>query len=170
MESSLYILPILILLIFAFALLRKFNAYDAFVSGSKEGLSLFVTLFPSLLAMMFAVSLLRESGLFTVMAQQLGKVFPAIPSDIFALAFFRPISGSASLAILVDILKTLGPDSLAGKMASVIQGSTDTTLYVITLYFSSVGVKKIKNSLPIGLFADVIGIGVGIWLTLQFLL
>ena len=169
MESSLYILPILILLIFAFALLRKFNAYDAFVSGAKEGLSLFVTLFPSLLAMMFAVSLLRESGLFTVMAQQLGKVFPAIPSDIFALAFFRPISGSASLAILVDILKTLGPDSLAGKMASVIQGSTDTTLYVITLYFSSAGVKKIKNSLPIGLFADVIGIGVGIWLTLQFL-
>ena len=63
MESSLYILPILILLIFAFALLRKFNAYDAFVSGAKEGLSLFVTLFPSLLAMMFAVSLLRESGL-----------------------------------------------------------------------------------------------------------
>lgn len=93
MESSLYILPILILLIFAFALLRKFNAYDAFVGGAKEGLSLFVTLFPSLLAMMFAVSLLRESGLFTVMAQQLGKVFPAIPSDIFALAFFRPISG-----------------------------------------------------------------------------
>ena len=88
MESSLYILPILILLIFAFALLRKFNAYDAFVSGAKEGLSLFVTLFPSLLAMMFAVSLLRESGLFTVMAQQLSKVFPAIPSDIFALAFF----------------------------------------------------------------------------------
>ena len=100
MESSLYILPVLILLIFVFALLRQFNAYDAFVGGAKEGLSLFVTLFPSLLAMMFAVSLLRESGLFTVMAQQLGKIFPAIPSDIFALAFFRPISGSASLAIL----------------------------------------------------------------------
>lgn len=170
MESSLYILPALVLLIFAIALFRRYNAYDAFISGTKEGLSLFVTLFPSLLAMMFAVSLLRESGLFTLLADQLGKVFPQIPSDIFALAFFRPISGSASLAILVDILKNIGPDSLAGKMASVIQGSTDTTLYVITMYFSSVGVKKIRNSLGIGLFADVIGIGMGVWLTLQFLI
>ncbi|MFQ8582567.1 MAG: spore maturation protein [Holdemania massiliensis] len=161
MESSLYILPVLILLIFVFALLHQFNAYDAFVGGAKEGLSLFVTLFPSLLAMMFAVSLLRESGLFTVMAQQLGKIFPAIPSDIFALAFFRPISGSASLAILVDILKTL--DRILwqenGKCDSGIDGYDAVCHHT---YFSSVGVKKIKNALPIGLFADVIGIGVGI--------
>lgn len=168
MENSIYILPVLVMLIFIVAIFKKFSAYDAFVDGTKEGLSLFLSIFPSLLAMMFAISLLRESGLFTLMASQLGKMLPAIPSDIFALSFFRPISGSASLAILIDILKTSGPDSLAGVMASIIQGSTDTTVYVITLYFSSVGVKKIRNSLWIGLFADVIGIGCGIWLTLRF--
>ncbi|MFR0978359.1 MAG: spore maturation protein [Holdemania filiformis] len=148
MESSLYILPILILLIFAFALLRKFNAYDAFVSGAKEGLSLFVTLFPSLLAMMFAVSLLRESGLFTVMAQQLGKVFP-IPSDIFALAFFRLISGSASLAILVDILKRW--DRTAGRqMASVIRAHRYDASCHHALFLLG-GSEENQNSLPIGL-------------------
>ena len=143
MESSLYILPILILLIFAFALLRKFNAYDAFVSGAKEGLSLFVTLFPSLLAMMFAVSLLRESGLFTVMAQQLGKVFPGDSFGYLRAGLLPPDLRQRVAGNSRRYLETLGPDSLAGKMASVIQGS-DTTLYVITLYFSSVGVKKIK--------------------------
>ena len=168
MTANQLILPLSIVVIFAFALLKRVNAYEAFTGGAKEGLSLFVTLFPGLLAMMFSVSLLRESGLFDLIAAGVGRWFPSIPSHVFALASFRPISGNASLAILVDILNHAGPDSLAGRMASVIQGSTDTTLYVITLYFSSVGVKRIRNALGIGLFADVIGIGVGIWLTLHF--
>lgn len=167
-QLSLYLLPVLILLICLLALVKKVNAYDAFIEGSKEGLSLFSSVFPSLLAVMLAISLLRESGLFALIAKTIQPLLPTIPTDVFALIFFRPISGSASLALLIDILRTLGPDSLAGKMASVIQGSTDTTLYVITLYFSSVGVKKIRNALGIGLFADLIGIGCGILLTLYF--
>ena len=85
------------------------------------------------------------------------------------MVFFRPISGSASLAVLVDIFQNVGVDSLAGQMASIIQGSTDTTLYVITLYFSSVGIKKIKNALSIGLIADAAGIGMAVLLALVFL-
>ena len=89
--------------------------------------------------------------------------------EIFALSLFRPISGGASLAVMIDIFKTSGVDSLAGKMASVIQGSTDTTFYVITLYFSTVGITRIRNSLWIGLFADFVGISMGIILVALFM-
>ncbi len=167
--ASEIILPALVILIFVVALIKKVDAYEAFISGCKEGLGLFVNVFSSLLAMMLSISLLRESGVFDILSDFICKIFPSIPAPIFPLVMFRPISGSASLAILIDIFKNFGPDSLAGKMASVIQGSTDTTLYVITLYFSTVGIKKIKNSLWIGLFADFVGITLGILLTLKFM-
>ena len=89
-----------------------------------------------------------------------------IPKEIWPMVIFRPISGSASLAVLVDIFQVCGVDSLAGNMASIIQGSTDTTVYVITLYFSSVGIRRIKNALAIGLLADVAGISMAILLAL----
>lgn len=119
--------------------------------------------------MMLAVSLLRQTGLFTLLGQKLQPIFKGIPTDVFAMSLFRPISGGASTAIMIDIFKNSGADSLAGKMASVIQGSTDTTFYVISLYFSSVGIKKIKNSLWIGLFADLVGISIGIILVSLFM-
>ncbi|MCI8541209.1 MAG: spore maturation protein [Erysipelotrichaceae bacterium] len=168
MFDSTYILPALILVIFIVALCRRVPAYSVFIEGVKDGLGLFLDVYPALLAMMCAISFLRESGLmdlFSTFFQQLGT---AIPSQIWPMVIFRPISGSASLAILIDIFQTSGVDSLAGIMASIIQGSTDTTVYVITLYFSSVGIKKIKNALPIGLLADAAGIGMAILLTLYF--
>ncbi len=157
------------MLIFVTAIVKKADAYENFVFGAKEGLMLFMDIFPSLMAMILCVSLLRETGLFNLLGDFLQPFFNGIPSDIFALSMFRPISGGASMAILIDIFKTSGADSLAGKMASVIQGSTDTTFYVITLYFSTVGITKIRNSLWIGLFADLVGISVGIFLTLMFM-
>lgn len=157
------------MLIFIFALLKKTNAYESFTSGAREGLGLFTDIFPSLLAMMLAVSLLRQTGLFTLLGQTLQPIFKGIPVDVFAMSLFRPISGGASTAIMIDIFKTSGVDSLAGKMASVIQGSTDTTFYVISLYFSSVGITKIRNALGIGLFADLVGISVGIILVSLFM-
>lgn len=150
-------------------MIKRKDAYGSFVKGAKEGLGLFSDVFPSLLAMMLAVSLLRQTGLFTLLGQKLQPVFKGIPIDVFAMSLFRPISGGASTAIMIDIFKNSGADSLAGKMASVIQGSTDTTFYVITLYFSSVGIKKIKNSLWIGLFADLVGISIGIILVSLFM-
>lgn len=151
------------------AIVKKADAYENFTHGAKEGLGLFTDIFPSLMAMMLAVSLLRNTGLFTLLGEFLQPIFKGIPTDVFALSLFRPISGGASLAILIDIFKTSGVDSLAGKMASVIQGSTDTTFYVITLYFSTVGITKIRNSLWIGLFADFIGISIGIILVSLFM-
>lgn len=163
-----YLLPGLLLLIVLCALWKRVNAYQAFVDGAKEGISLFLSIYPALLAMMCAITLLRESGLMTLLSQAVARLIPTLPADIFPMIFFRPISGSASLAVLIDIFKNSGVDSLAGIMASIIQGSTDTTVYVITLYFSTVGIKKIKNSLSIGLLADVAGIGMAIFLTMMF--
>lgn len=168
MDKTAYILPVLVLIIIVFALWRRVNAYQAFIGGVKDGLSLFFDIFPALMAMMFAISLLRESGLMDVLCSFISHYIHLIPAEIWPMVIFRPISGSASLAILVDIFKTVGVDSLAGTMASIIQGSTDTTVYVITLYFSSVGIKKIKNALSIGLIADVAGISMAIFLTLMF--
>ncbi len=168
MIDSTYILPSVVLLVFVVALFRRIPAYSVFISGVKDGLGLFLDVYPALLAMMCAITLLRESGLmdlFTGIFQQLSTT---IPTQIWPMVMFRPISGSASLAILIDIFQTCGVDSLPGIMASIIQGSTDTTVYVITLYFSSVGIKKIKNALPIGLIADVAGIAMAILLSLYF--
>lgn len=168
MEKTEYILPMLLLGIIIYALFKRVNAYNSFIDGAKEGLSLFTGIYPALLAMMCAISLLRESGLMELVSTSVSGVIKGIPSDIWPMIFFRPISGSASLAVLIDIFKTCGVDSLEGIMASIIQGSTDTTIYVITLYFSTVGVKKIKNSLSIGLLADIAGIAMAIFLTLTF--
>lgn len=168
MSKTAYIMPMIVLSIFVIAILRRVKAYTSFVSGVKDGLALFGDIYPALLAMMFAITLLRESGLMDVICDFIASYIKAIPSQIWPMVFFRPISGNASLAVLADIFQTSGVDSLAGNMASIIQGSTDTTIYVITLYFSSVGIKKIKNALSIGLIADVAGISMAILLSMLF--
>ena len=168
MGKSVYIMPGIVLTILIIALFRHVKAYASFVTGAKEGLALFLDVYPALLAMMFAITLLKESGLMDVLCDGIAGLIKGIPAQIWPMVFFRPISGNASLAVLADIFQTCGVDSLAGNMASIIQGSTDTTIYVITLYFSSVGIKKIKNSLSIGLLADVAGISMAIFLSMLF--
>lgn len=161
-----YILPLLVLTIVGIALFRRVHAYQAFTNGVKDGMKLFFDIYPALLAMLCAITLLRESGLMDVLCNLLAMHTETIPKEIWPMVIFRPISGSASLAVLMDIFQVCGVDSLAGNMASIIQGSTDTTVYVITLYFSSVGIRNIKNALSIGLLADVAGISMAIILAL----
>ena len=151
-----YILPILVLVIVAVALLRRINAYHSFTEGVKDGMKLFLDIYPALLAMMCAIALLRQSGLMDILCSALAAHIANIPKEIWPMVIFRPISGSASLAVLVDIFQVCGVDSLAGN----------TTVYVITLYFSSVGIRRIKNALAIGLLADVAGISMAILLAL----
>lgn len=168
MIDTAFILPSVVLLVFVVALWKRVPAYHRFIDGVKDGMNLFLDVYPALLAMMCAITLLRESGLMEVFSNAVQTVGDAIPAQIWPMVLFRPISGNASLAVMIDIFKTCGVDSLAGIMASIIQGSTDTTVYVITLYFSSVGIKKIKNALTIGLIADVAGIAMAILVTLLF--
>jgi len=154
------IIPIMVLGIILYGIKKKINIYDTFIEGSKESYDMVFTMFPCMLAMIFGVNIFIKSGVLEyifVFFQNILDIL-RIPLEIIPMAIMRPISGSSSLAILNTILETYGPDSFIGRLASVIQGSTDTTFYVLTLYFGSIGIKKIKYSLWAGLVADVIGI------------
>lgn len=154
------IIPLMVLGVIVYGMYKKIDIYDVFVEGSKESYDMIIKMFPCMLAMIFGVNLFANSGFLEWVFGFFQNIldFFNIPISIIPMAIMRPISGSASLAILNTILETYGPDSFVGRLASVIQGSTDTTLYILTLYFGSIGIKKIKYSLWAGLAADVIGI------------
>lgn len=157
---SSFFIPMLIFLVILYASLKKINVYDSFTEGSTESFGMILKLFPSMLAMIVAVNVFLKSGILEAFISLIEPILKLLylPSEVLPMAIIRPISGSSSLAILNNILTNYGPDSFLGRLASVMQGSTDTTFYVLTLYFGSVGIKKIRYSLWAGLFADLIGI------------
>lgn len=150
----------MVLFIIIYGFIKKINIYDTFIEGVKESFSMIFSLFPTFIAMILAINLFVNSGVLDYVLSLLNPLFDMInvPGEIFPLAIIRPISGSASLAYLNNIFATHGPDSFTGLLSSVIQGCTDTTFYVISLYFGSIGIKKIRYSLFAGLCADLIGI------------
>lgn len=154
------IIPIFVLFIIFYGFFKKINIYDTFLDGAKEGLQISFNIFPSIIAMVFAINIFLDSNFITGMLNFLSPIFKNNPSfiNIIPMALLRPISGTATLAIMNDIFINYGPDSYLGRLASVLQGCTDTTIYVLALYFSSIGIKKIRYALPVGLFADLIGI------------
>ena len=140
--------------------LKKVDIYDVFIGGVKESFGMITSLFPTFIAMILAINLFINSGFLDFVLSLLKPLFDLIkvPVEILPIAIVRPISGSASLAYLNNIFTNHGPDSFIGLLSSVMQGCTDTTFYVITLYFGSIGIKKIRYSLFAGLCADLIGI------------
>ena len=154
------IIPSIVLFIIIYGYKKRINIYDSFLKGVMEGLKTSVSIFPNMIAMIFAVNLLISSGFIEYIFSFLKPVLSnfGLGTDILSMAFFRPISGNASLAIMNNIFEMHGPDSLMGRLASTLQGSTDTTFYVLALYFGSVGIKKTRYALGVGLFADFIGI------------
>ena len=154
------IIPLFVVFIIYCGLKKKIDVYDSFLKGAKEGLITCFNIFPAMLAMIFAINIFLNSGIINFLLGGFESIFNTlnIPFSVLPMAMLRPISGNASLAILNDILRTLGPDSYAGRLASILQGCTDTTVYVIALYFSSVRISKTKHALPVGLFADLMGI------------
>ncbi len=151
------IIPTIVLTIIIHGLIHKVNIFDSFLNGVKEGLKMVLELFPTILAMTISVGVLLKSNVIADLTKSLIPMFDALnlPKDLLPLAIMRPISGSSSLIIMNNILETFGPDSYIGRVASVIQGSTDTTIYIIGLYFGSIGIKKTKYALPVGLLADL---------------
>ncbi len=162
------ILPILILLILISCLIKKLPAYETFISGATDSFSAILKIFPTMLAVVVATNLFKASGAMELLVSLLSPIFSAvnIPSEVVPLGFMRSISGGGALAILTDILKTHGPDSVIGNIASTIMGSSDTTLYVIAMYTASVGISDTKKALIIGLLCDLIAflITIYIWL------
>lgn len=153
-------MPLIILIIVANSLFEKNNVYDNFTEGAKEGVKIVYNIFPTLVGLFVAVGALRNSGILDLIINFLSPIinFFKFPKEILPLAMLRPISGSAATAVAVDIMGQYGVDSKIGKIASIIMGSTETTLYTIAVYTSCI---KIKNSRGI-LFAALIGDAVGI--------
>ena len=147
------IIPLITLIVVIYALYKKVDIYQEFLNGVKEGLELSLNIFPSMFAMIISVTVLVKSNIITDLSNLINITI--FPKEIIPIAILRPISSSSSLMILNNILSKYGPDSIIGKIASIITGSTDTTIYIIGMYYSSIKIKKIKHSLIIGLLADL---------------
>jgi len=156
-DVSAWAVPAFLLLIPVYAFFRRVRLYEAFIRGAEEGVGMAVRIMPYLLAMMMAVSIFRHGGAMGMLSRVLGPVFGAIgiPVELVPLALMRPFSGGGALGVTAEIIGAYGPDSLIGRMASTMQGSTDTTFFVLAVYFGSVGVKQYRYSLAVGLMADL---------------
>lgn len=154
---SKFFIPLIVFIVIFYGVYKKVNVYDSFIDGAKEGITMTLNMFPSLLAMIFAVNIFSNSGVLDFVFGFLKPLFLffKIPFEILPVAVLRPLSGSFGLGLLNDIYRLFGPDSDIGILTSVIQGSSDTTLYIITLYFGTIGIKKIKYALWVGLLADL---------------
>lgn len=150
---SQYIIPSITLFVIIYALIKKVDIYNEFLEGVKEGLDLSLSIFPSMFAMIISITVFTKSNLLNDLITHI--TIPPIPKEILPLTLLRPVSSSSSLMLLNNILSTAGPDSLVGKIASIITGSTDTTIYIIGLYYSSIKIKHIRHSLIVGLLADL---------------
>ena len=156
-QIGIYAVPSVIGLILISALVKKTDIFGAFHSGAKEGIFSMLSIAPTLIGLIIAVNMLTASGFFEIAAGLLSPVFNTLgfPSELLPLALVRPVSGSGSLAVLSSLLEQYGADSVPGRMASVMAGSTDTTFYAIAVYYGSVGIKKSGCTLPCALAADL---------------
>src|SRR5690625_951132 len=157
---STWLIPSFILLVLVIATWQKVPTYELFVEGGKEGVKMAFSLLPFLVGMIVSISILRSSGALEAFITLISPLLSAIgiPPEIIPLALIRPISGTAALGMTTELIATYGPDSFIGRLASTMQGSTDTTLYILTIYFGSVGIKKMGYALKVGLLADLLGI------------
>ena len=153
-----YLVPIMVSFIIIYGIHKKIDIFDTFIDGVKEGLKTTLNLFPTIFAMVISITILTSSNLLVDISRILNPLFKVIafPNEVLPLALMKPISGSSSLVLLNEILSKYGPDSYIGRISSVIGGSTDTTIYILSLYFGSIGIKKTKYALLVGLLADLI--------------
>lgn len=142
-----------------YAWIKKVPVYESFVEGAKDGFSTAINIMPHLVGMMVAISVFRASGALDFFVGWLTPLLSkiSVPSEVLPLGILRPLTGTGSLAFTTDLIKTYGPDSMIGRIASTIQGSTDTTLYVLTVYFGAVGIRNGRYALKVGLFSDIVG-------------
>ena len=160
-----YIIPIILAGIGVLALRKKENGYDLMVSGGLDGLKLLVNIAPALVFLLTGVSMLRASGALEAFASFLSPALSwvGIPAETVLLMLVRPVSGSAALAVGAELIASHGPDSLVGRTAAVMLGSTETTFYTISVYFGACGVKKTRYAVPAALVADLVGFLAAAW-------
>jgi len=156
-ELSRWAIPVVLLVVPLIAAMRRVKVYETFVDGAEAGFATAIKTIPYLVAMLVAIGIFRASGAMDLLVKTLSPALNIIglPTEVLPHAIMRPLSGGAALGIASDIIKTYGPDSFLGRLVSTMQGSCDTTFYVLTLYFGSVGVKKYRYSVVLGLISDL---------------
>ncbi len=154
-----YVVPLILLTVCLIALRKKENAYAVMLDGAAQGLKLLLTLIPTLILLLTAVSMLRASGAIDWIAKPLSPLlrYLGIPPETVMLVLIRPISGSAALAVGTELMTVYGVDSLVGTTAAVMLGSTETTFYTISVYFGAAGIHKTRYTVPAALIADLTG-------------
>jgi spore maturation protein B len=157
---SLLAIPFLLSFILLYASLRSVEVYDQFVEGAQEGFHVAVRIIPYLVAMLVAIGLFRGGGGLELLAWLLDPILGAIgfPTELLPMALIRPLTGTGTLALFSELAATHGPDSLIARTAGTLFGSTETTFYVVALYFGAVGVRRTRHAIPAGLIADAIGV------------
>ncbi len=157
---SLWALPSVILIILTIAIFRKVPIYEAFIEGAKDGIKVCFNIIPYLVAIIVAVSMLRASGFIENISAALSGILIKIrlPADVLPLTIVRSLSGSAALGVFSDIISNNDINSYTSKLAAIMMGSSETTFYVLTVYFGAVGIKKYRYALLTGVCADFIGI------------
>jgi len=154
------IIPFILFLFLILAQLKGVKVYEKFVEGAKEGFQVGLRIIPYLVAMLVAIAMFRASGAMDILTWLLRPVTELIgmPPEVLPMALMRPLSGSGSIGVMTDLMKTYGPDSLIGFIASTMYGSSETTFYVIAVYFGAINVQRTRYALPAGLTADAIGL------------
>lgn len=164
---SVWVIPLFVLFVLLIAMKQHLPTYELFVEGGKEGIEMAFSLLPFLVGMMVSITILRSSGALDAFIQLIAPILALlhIPAEIVPLALIRPISGTAALGLTAELTQTYGPDSFIGRLAATMQGSTDTTLYILTVYFGAVGITRMRYALKVGLLADLVGIIMAIVIT-----
>ncbi|WP_111977388.1 nucleoside recognition domain-containing protein [Algibacillus agarilyticus] len=171
--SANFLILLFIVIVLFVGHIKKLNVYDEFVEGAKEGCTIALSIIPYLLAMLVAIGLLRSSGLLDGLLHLITMVVASLNGDTrfvdaLPVAFLKPLSGSGARAMMVETMQNYGADSFAGRLAAILQGSTETTFYVLAVYFGSVGIKYVRHALTCGLIADLAGILAAIGVTYLF--
>lgn len=160
--TSGWMIPLIILFIVAYAYARRVKVYEVFVEGAKEGFGVAVMIIPYLIAIFAAIALFRASGALEYVAAAFGQIVaPAVmPAEVFMMALIKPMSGSGARGLMMDIFGQYGVDSYPSFLASAVQGSTETTFYVVAVYFGAVNVKNTRYTVGVGLFAEFVAVAV----------
>jgi spore maturation protein B len=169
-QISLWAIPILLVGIPLIGLIRGVKVYDVFIDGAKEGFTVAVRIIPFLVGILVAIGMFRASGAMDLLTNALRPAMAAIrfPPELFPLAILRTLSGSGSLALTTDMVKRYGPDTLISRTAATMYGSSETTFYVLAVYFGAVGIKRTRHAVPAALIGDAVAalaaVGICAWL------
>jgi spore maturation protein B len=157
---SVLAIPLLVVVILLFGVVKKVKLYETFIEGAKEGFQVGVRIIPYLVAMLIAIGIFRTSGAMEILSFLVSPLTNLIgmPAETLPMALIRPLSGSGALGVMSEIMNTHGPDSLIGRMVAVMMGSGETTFYVLAVYFGSVGISRTRQAVPAGLIADGVSI------------